>query len=146
MADLPGRTFRSGLNEISLAIDRTDCVRRTVTCISCSRIESIPHAAHVEQEPWLGRIGLQLAAEADDVVVDDAIADGDALAPDGVEQLLACEQAATTLTNAVSSLNSSALTSTGRPPRRTSPRPKSTSTSPNGTRPAPPPPCGAAPP
>jgi hypothetical protein len=94
MADLPGLTFKVPPNGLSVDVDCTRCVRLTMTRVSCSRVESISHPSHVEQEPRLGRIGLELPPETDDVVVDDAVVDGNALAPDPVEELLGREQAA----------------------------------------------------
>jgi hypothetical protein len=57
-------------------------------------IESVADAADVQNMPRSRRLGLELAPEADDVVVDHAIVERDVRAPGRIEQLVAREHAA----------------------------------------------------
>src|SRR6266508_6787899 len=72
-------------------------VRAIVTVVHALRIEPVPHAADVQKESGLRGIGLQLPAQTDDVVVDDAVVEADVPAPGSIEQLFARQYSAPAL-------------------------------------------------
>ena len=57
------------------------------------RIEPVSESANVEEVARGRRVVFQLSAQADDVVVDDAVVQGHVGAPGGIEELLAGEEA-----------------------------------------------------
>src|SRR5687767_7018713 len=79
----------------SVAAASPAAIERVSVLCPVSAIESIPHAPHADDEPGIGRVGLDLPAQADDVVVHGAVCDVHVMSPDGGQQVIAAEHGPT---------------------------------------------------